>query len=393
MGGSRPLTSLGVLDFSFLVPGPFATMMLADLGADVIRIESPARPDLVRQLEPMVAGTSAWHRVLGRSKRSLSLDLTRDGASAVVERLLRTHDIVLVQTRPGVMDRFGLGYDDLRRQNPAVIYCTLSSFGPVGPRRGDATHDLNALALSGILSYGGPEGCETGLFGVPVADLATAMNAVTGILAAVIQRTHTGEGQAVDVSLADSALAWSAFRSAEHLAAGAEPAWGEGLLTGGSAYGIYSTADGRLLSVGSLEPRFWQRFCDLIGCPDLAVGGHSVATDPHRARRRVAEAVAGRTLAEWTAIFREEDICVEPVLTASEALDDPSVDERGMIAHVPDGSGGFERQVGCPVRFGGSAPAYRHVGAEAGRDRDEILSSIGYSRAEIGAMARSGLFG
>jgi len=393
---SSALSSLRVLDFSTLIPGPFATMVLADLGARVIRVEAPGRPDPLRDLPPGRAGeASAWHGVLGRSKRSIQLDLKNPRGREVVFRLIETHDVVVEQMRPGTMDRLGVGYEALRAANPAVIYCSINSFGSRGPWRDRAAHDVNALALAGVLATGGGWGDEAPCpcpwpLGIQVADLAAAMNAVAGILAAVLHRSQTGEGQRLETSLYTSALMWNLLAASGRLVAGAQSAAGSGLLDGGSRYGVYETADGRHLALGGLEAPIWERFCEAAGRPDLADEPLEPAEPELRAR--VAALIRERTLAEWTGLLAEVDACADPVLAVDEALDRARDVAPEMLVQVGEGDRA-QQQVGNAIRLDGTPVAYRHPGPLPGANRDEILAELGYTAAEIEALGGAGAFG
>ncbi len=316
-----PLASLKVLDFTALLPGPFATMALADLGAAVVRVESPTRPDMVRFLPPFDGDGSAWHAVLNRNKRSVALDLKKPGAAEVVRRLVASggYDIVIEQFRPGVMDRLGVGYEALRAANPALIYCALTGYGQTGPLRDRAGHDINYLALSGALSYSGRASGPPPL-GIQVADVGGgALGALVGLLVAVVQRATTGQGQYVDVSIFDMMVAWQAHLISHSLVAGETPQAESMALNGGRAYDLYATADGRWLSVGSLEAKFWEGFCAAIGRPDLIAPGLSLdAATQAWVKAEVRAAMATRPLAEWLAVFGPLDVCVEPVLSVPE---------------------------------------------------------------------------
>ncbi len=385
-----PLTSLKVLDFTALLPGPFATMLLADLGADVVRVESPTRPDLVRLLPPYDGDTSAWHGVLNRNKRSLALDLKRPAAVAAIARLVAEggYDIVIEQFRPGVMDRLGLGYEALRAANPALIYVALTGYGQTGPLRDRAGHDNNYLALSGALSYSGRRDGGPPPLGIQVADVGGgAMGALVGLLAAVVQRAATGRGQYVDVSMFDLMVAWQAHLAAHFLVGGETPEVEGMALNGGRAYDLYQTADGRWLSVGSIEPKFWQGFCAALGRPDLFAPGLSLdAAQQAWVKAETRAAIAARPLAEWTAVFATLDVCVEPVLTVPEMLDHPQTAARGLVVDVPRPGGGSQRQIANPWRFSGGAAEYRTIGAALGAHTEEVLREAGFAPEEIGAL-------
>lgn len=382
-----PLASLRILDFTTLLPGPFATMTLADMGAAVVRVESPTRPDMVRFLPPYDGDTSAWHGVLNRNKRSLALDLKRPDAVDVIRRLVTTggYDIVIEQFRPGVMDRLGIGYEDLRAANPSLIYCALTGYGQTGPLRDRAGHDNNYLALSGALSYSGRRETGPPPLGIQVADIGGgALGALVGLLAAVVHRAATGEGQFVDISMLDMMLAWQAHLISHYLVAGETPGPEEMALNGGRAYDLYETADGRRLSVGSLESKFWEGFCVAIDRPDLIAPGLSL--DPGEQARVKAEVKAAfltRPLAEWVAVFAPLDVCVEPVLTVPEALAQPHVAARELVVDVPRPGVGAQRQIASPWRFSVGTTDYRHTGAALGAHTVEILRETGFTETEI----------
>ena len=388
-----PLSSLKILDFSTLLPGPFASLLLADMGAEVLRIESPTRMDLVRALPPHVDGVSTSHAYLNRNKRSLALDLKRPEALAVVHRLVQDYDILLEQFRPGVMDKLGLGYEALKAINPRLIYVSITGYGQTGPYRDRAGHDLNYLALSGLASYSGRRDSGPLPLGVQVADIAGgSLHGVIGLLAAVIARQSTGQGQQVDISMTDCAFSLHAMAGAGFLAGGVEPGMENQVLNGGSFYDYYRTRDGRWLSVGSLEPQFMQQFCAVLGRPELASLGLS-PKDQAQLKREITIEVEKHDLAEWQQRFAEVDACVEPVLKLSEAVEHPQLRARGVVTEVPREGRAAQRQIACPIRFSAGLPAARHIGAPAGAHGDEVLRELGYGAAEIAALRASKALG
>jgi alpha-methylacyl-CoA racemase len=393
------LSSLKILDFSTLLPGPFATMLLADLGADVLRVEAPNRPDLVRLMPPYDGDISGWHGALNRNKRSIALDLKRPEAIAIVKQLISPdgggYDIVLEQFRPGVMERFGLGYEALRAVNPRLIYCALTGYGQTGPARDRAGHDLNYLALSGILSHSGRAESGPPPFGVQLADVGGgSFGAVMGLLTAVIHRHHTDEGQFVDISMLDMALAWQTHVASHYLVGGETPQPESLPLNGGSFYDCYKTQDGRYLSVGSLEPKFWQGFCEAIGRPDLIGRGlDQTPANQQALKREIAVVIRERPLTHWIALFAPLDLCVEPVLTLPEAVAQPQAVARGLVVDVPKPGSGTQRQIAHPLKFSAGEARYEGVGTAVGSHTTEILEDLGYTSEQIAALTDSGALG
>jgi alpha-methylacyl-CoA racemase len=392
---TTPLASLNVLDFSTLLPGPFATMFLADLGADVVRIESPHQPDALRFAPPFDGNVSAWHALLNRSKRSMTLDLKKPGASDVVKRLAQTYDIVVEQFRPGVLDRLGIGYEALRAANPRLIYCAITGYGQTGPYRDRAGHDLNYLALSGIASHTGRRDQGPLPLGVQVADVGGgSYNALVGILAAVIHRQQTGAGQFVDISMFDGAVAWNALAASQYFVGGSDPELEGAILNGGSCYDYYRTSDGRYLSVASLEPKFWKGFCEAIDRPDLIeLGGLFDPQTQRHLKSEIQRTIASRTCAEWLGVFARIDVCVEPVLRVSEVAQHPQTQIRGIVVSVPKHDGTSQRQIANPIRLSACQPVYHHIGAALGEHTEAVLLEAGYTELEINALQEAGVIG
>ncbi|OZG72169.1 carnitine dehydratase [Hahella sp. CCB-MM4] len=390
-----PLSGLKILDFSTLLPGPCATMMLADMGAEVLRIESPTRMDLLRVVPPMTGKVSASHAYLNRSKRSVALDLKKAQSKEVIARLLDDYDIVVEQFRPGVMDKLGLGYEQLKEINPRLIYCSITGYGQTGPYRNRAGHDINYLALAGISSYSGRKTSGPPALGIQVADVAGGSHhAVMGILAAVIQRMNTGQGTHIDISMCDAAFTMNHMAMAAHLATGHDPEAEDSPLNGAGGYDYFETSDGRYVSVGALEPQFVQRLCQILDIADLSMLMLSQKPeDCSRVKTALAEAFRQRDLAHWQGVFANEDACVEPVLSLSESVQHPQFVEREMICEVSDGKGHSQRQLASPIRFSGTATRPPFIGAELGEHTHQVLFEAGYTEEQIHAMNDLGLFG
>ncbi|WP_339070075.1 CaiB/BaiF CoA-transferase family protein [Pseudomonas idahonensis] len=386
-----PLASLKVLDFSTLLPGPFASLLLADMGAEVLRIESPTRMDLLRVLPPHDHGVSASHAYLNRNKRSLALDLKRPEALEVIRQLLQDHDIVLEQFRPGVMERLGLGYEALKAINPRLIYVSITGYGQTGPYKDRAGHDINYLALAGLASQTGRRDQGPLPLGIQAADIAGgSLHGVIGLLAAVIARQHSGQGQHLDISMTDCVFSLNAMAGAGYLACGVEPGMEQQVLNGGSFYDYYRSRDGRWLSVGSLEPVFMQQLCQALGRPELAAQGLSPLPEQQRALKQALQIEFEKhDFAQLCQLFAGLDACVEPVLSLAEAVEHPQLQARQLLSQVPREDGSLQTQMACPLKFSDGLPEPRHIGARLGAHSDQVLAELGYSAERIEELRRS----
>lgn len=393
---SVPLTGLRILDFTRLIPGPIATLYLADMGAEVLKIVARSRPEAITLLPPYLPGNdnvSANLAYLGRNKRSMALNLKDFRAREIVHKLVMHYDIVIEQFRPGVMARFGLDYETLRKINPALIYCSVTSYGQAGPLAGKSGHDINYLARSGVMSYSGRKDSGPAPSGIFAADLASGTaNAVIGILAAVIGRNQTGQGQYIDISMTDGMVALNTVSAASCLVDGKSPDYESTLFNGGSLYDYYSTQDGKYMSVGSLEPQFSAEFFRTIGMPDLISSAGLAPNNSGEIKKQIRDIFLTKTQNEWTEIFRNVDACVEPVLTLQEALEDEQIKERGMVVDIDLPQGGSVRQLALPIKFSTYKPQYAGIGVAAGADTKEVLQEFGYTEEQIAEMEKTSLF-
>ncbi len=389
------LDGLRVLDLSRLLPGGFCSLLLADFGADVIKVEDTKAGDYVRWSEPRYPGADATaggaaFLALNRGKRSIRLDLKTPGGRDALLALARGADVLLESFRPGVMDRLGVGYERLREENPRLVYCAITGYGQDGPFAARAGHDTNYLARNGLLDLtGDPDGPPVQSAG-QIADLGGgALMAAFGILAALRERDRSGEGQLVDVSMTDGALSWLAMVAANHLAGGEHPGRGEDQLAGGLiCYRPYRCADG-WVAFGALEPKFWQAWCAGVGREDLADRQFdAVGSDTHR---EVEAIFAQRTRAEWEAFNDEHDCCLEPVLGVREALESELVRAREMVVEVDQPGAGPVRLLGTPVKLSRTpADPARAGGPALGSDTDAVLAEAGYGAEEIAELRDAG---
>jgi alpha-methylacyl-CoA racemase len=364
------------------------------MGATVLKVCSPTRIDLADITPPFINGTklSATTAFLGRGKRSIYLNLKNPRALQIVHKLVADYDVVVEQFRPGVMAKLGLGYDQLKKINPAIIYCSITGYGQTGPMSTKAGHDINYLARSGLMSYSGRKETGPALMGMQIADVASgSYNAIIGILAAVISRKETGKGQYIDISMTDGALAFNSYYGAGVLLDGNEIEREGTWLNGGSLYDFYETKDGQYISFGGLEPQFFAAFCNAINRPDLIPGG--VETENiSKIKPEIQEIIASKTREEWINIFRDVDACVEPVLSVSEALSNEHAKARELIKEVVLPSGDKIRQIANPIKFSETPQAYEEAGVLGGPHTKEIVLELGYSEEEYGKLEMEDVF-
>src|SRR5690554_733839 len=345
--GDLPLSGVTVLDFTTLLPGPLATLMLAEAGADVIKIEKPGGEDM-RAFPPFVGGTSAAFALLNRGKRSIELDLKDAAARERLASMIAGADVLVEQFRPGVMDRLDLGYDAVSALNPRLIYCSITGYGQHGPRAGEAGHDLNYLALTGLLALSCGRGEGTVLPPTQIADIGGgSFPAVTNILLALLQRERTGRGGRIDIAMADAMFTFAVFAYAELGATGRAPEDGAALLTGGSPrYRLYRARDGALIAVGALEEKFWQAFCAAI---DLAPDFRNDRRDPVATTDAVAAIIASRDAADWEPVLAAADCCATRVRTLDEAMADPHFAGRGLFGRTVSSGDGVVPALVVPI--------------------------------------------
>jgi crotonobetainyl-CoA:carnitine CoA-transferase CaiB-like acyl-CoA transferase len=390
------LSGIKILDFTYLLPGPFATMILSDLGAEVLRVESHTRLDMARLAPPYVdkAGTvSCMHAYLNRNKRSIALDLKYEESIAIIKRLIseKGYDVVIEQFRPGAMGRLGLSYETLSGINPGLIYCSITGYGQTGPLRDRAGHDINYLSLAGVMSYSGSKDRGPCLMGIQMADVGSGSNnAALGIMAAIIHRMKTCQGQYIDVSMTDGMFPYHVVSGLGCLVGGTEPGYETEILNGGSLYGFYETSDNKYLSYGGLEPQFLSAFLNALGLssyiPRLMEQGIG-----DEVKQRVREVIRSRDLSHWEDVFKDVDACVDPVLSVKEATMSEHAKARGLVVEVPGPDGTPIPQIAYPIRFSNYKPEYHRAGPSLGQDTSDVLNDLGLSGADIADLKSKGI--
>jgi crotonobetainyl-CoA:carnitine CoA-transferase CaiB-like acyl-CoA transferase len=415
-----PLEGIRVLDLSRLLPGGFCSLLLADFGADVLKVEDTGQGDYIRWAPPYHDGAehsarSAMFLSLNRNKRSIRIDLKSEAGREVLLRLVRDYDVVLESFRPGVLDRLGVGYERMREVNPGIVYCAITGYGQSGPKRDASGHDMNYLGLIGLLGLTGEGNGSPVQAAGQIADLGGgALMAAFGILAALRERdgaptgpsstgphhpaqaeggaarSGSGEGQLVDVSMADGALSWLAMVAGSYFADGVVPRRGEQMLAGSViCYRPYECTDG-WVTLGALEPKFWQAWCRGVGREELIE--KQFEKPGSEAHAQVVEVFESRTRAEWEAFAREHDSCLEPVLDLDEALSSELVREREMVVTLQQpGVAEGVRQLGVPVKLDRTPGEHNRLpGPGLGEHTEEVLRAAGYGEERIAELLESG---
>jgi crotonobetainyl-CoA:carnitine CoA-transferase CaiB-like acyl-CoA transferase len=392
-----PLSDVRVLDLTRLLPGGFCSQLLGDFGADVVKVEDTGMGDYVRWAPPyygdeehQALGTrSALYLSLNRNKRSIRLDLKSDAGRETLLRLAGDFDIVLEGFRPGVLERLGVGYERMREANPALVYCAITGYGQTGPNVQRAGHDMNYLGLVGLLGLTGEPDRRPIQSAGQIADLGGgALMAAFGIMAALHEARRSGQGQLVDVSMADGALSWLAMVAGAYLCDGEPPGRGDGQLTGRFVcYLPYEAADG-YVTMGALEPQFWAHFCAGVDREDLV--SKQFARNGSEEWAEIAEIFRSKTRAEWKAFNDSHDAMIEPVLGVDEALESELVRAREMVVEWEQPAIGPVRQLGVPVKLS-RTPGTVHAPAPAlGEHTREVLAEAGLSAEQIDALLESG---
>ena len=388
------LEDVRVLDLSRLLPGGFCSLLMADLGAEVLKVEDTGMGDYVRWAEPRYEGVehsaaSSLFLALNRGKRSVRVNLKEERGQEVLLRLAREYDVLLESFRPGVLDRLGVGYERLREENPGLVYCAITGYGQDGPYRDRSGHDMNYLGLIGLLGLTGEHDGPPVQPAGQIADIGGgALMAAFGILAALRERDRSGQGQLVDVSMSDGALSWLALVAGRYLCDGEVPRRGQLELAGGLiCYRPYACKDG-WVTLGALEPKFWQAWCRGVGREDLIEKQfEKPGSDAHAEVERV---FLERTRDEWQSFAGEHDCCLEPVLDLGEALDSELVHAREMVVELEQPGTEGVRQLGVPVKLSRTPGRGQGPGPALGEHTDEVLSALGYDDGDIAALKDAG---
>lgn len=399
-GAAAPLSGIKVLDLTKLAPGPFCTMILGDLGADIIKIEEPGAPTGRRAQQAGAAGvqgpaaggfSGSPYNALNRNKKSIALNLKSGPGKEIYIRLAQRADVVVEEYRPGVAKRLGVDYKTLSARNPRLIYCAITGYGQDGPYRDLVGHDLNYIATAGVLSLLGRPGQPPTIPHNLIADYAGGgFHGAIGVLAALVARNQTGRGQYVDISMMDGSLALLAQSFSTFFANGQVPKRGETMLDGAVPnYNIYETRDGNLITIGSLEPWFFANLCRALECEQY-IPHEFDSAKRDEIHRYFAEKFKTKTRDEWFEVLTRSDVCVGRMLTLNEVPDDPQVLARKMIVDVDAPGGQKVKQVGISVKLSDTPGSIRSLAPQLGQHTNEVLTDLGYSQQQIDRWREEG---
>lgn len=390
------LNKVRIVDFSRVLSGPYATLILGDLGADIVKVEEPSEGDATRENRPFVNGQSHYFLSLNRNKRSLGLNLKTAEGKAVARKLAASADVVVENYRPGKMAAFGLDYKTLSEVNPRVIYCSISGFGQDGPLAQTPAYNDVVQGLSGVMSMNGePDGMPVKV-GIPIGDLAAGMFAAMGILAALYERAESGKGKHLDISMLDCLLGMLGYSAGWYFATGKSPHRVGSRHHSIAPVGVFKTADGKHLILAVFITKFWRGFC-------AAAGEERLATDPRFASAQarvdnsaelypiIEEVVARKSLSEWSKLLSVGDVPHAPVLSVGEALEQPYVQHRNMVIEATHPTYGPVKMVGPVIKYRGETPAPATAPPMLGEHSEEVLRSCGYSDTDIARLRASGV--
>lgn len=372
----QALTGIRVLDMSRLLPGPYCTMLLADFGAEVIKIEEPGKGDYSRSFPPFLKDFGYWHLQLNRNKQSVVLDLKSEEGKNIFLELVKTADVVVESYRPGVLKKLGVDYETAAKVNPKIIYCSLSGYGSKGPLAHKADHDLGYLSLAGVTAMSGEAVGAPAIPGVLMADMNAALSAGMSIMIALRHAALTGQGQEIDISLFNVAMNLMPGAASLFFGSGFVAERGNNWLTGAYAnYNIYATADGRYVSVGCLEKKFWRNLCMGLGKEELIDMIDDESNHPYL-KEQLAEAFEQKTMREWEEFFADKDACVTPVLNFKEAVESEQVQANEMVLNVQDDELGEYQQLGFAMKLSKTPAQLNKRAPRLGEDTEKILAQL-----------------
>jgi len=388
-----PLEGMQVLDLSQMLPGGLCTQILADLGADVIKIENPQGGDGFRNAPPRIGANGSFFHILNRNKKSITLNIKKPEGRDIFLKMAAHADVIIENGRPGAMKKMGLAYEDMQSLNSRMVYCSLTGFGQTGPYRERPAHDINILAISGILDLLGEKGRPPIVPPILISGAGGGgINAALCIMAALLRRERTGKGQYLDVSILDGLSPFLALMMSEYFACKKAPVRGESRIGGGHAcYNIYETSDGKFIAIGCLEEKFWDELCRCLKTEDLIKDLTAPLPRQTEMIQELRIIFLRKTREEWLTILDKYDICFSPVNSLPEALDDPHIQHRGLWFQTSHPTDGEIPQQSFPVKFSQDQPELRIPPPLLGEHTQEILKALGYDESAIERLRTTGV--
>lgn len=379
-----PLDGIRILDLSRLLPGPLCTQLLADMGAEVIKIEDHMGGDYSRWFPPKRNKQGINFFPLNRNKKSVKLDISKPEGKEIFLKMAKEADVILETFRPGAMERLGLGYEQVKEVNPSIIYCSLSGYGQDSPYRNLPGHDANYLSIAGVLSTIGTKDGKPVIPGIQIADIAGSYNAAVAILSAVYGKLKNGVGQYVDIALADSAILFQVLSMAQFMYDGVNPQMSNELLASKYAfYDVYQTKDGQYLVSGNFEEKFWLDFLKAIGKEELMKDMFAGEPRQTEVKQEIADVIKTKDRDEWINILKDYDVCTTPVNNYEQALKDPHIVSRGLWFEMDDPVEGKIAQFAYPAKFSTYRPGWRSSPPNIGENSEEIVKALGYTDEQI----------
>lgn len=391
MSSYLPLENIKVLDLTQLLPGPFCSLLLADLGAEVIKVEKPMQGDYARQMAPFIGKESYRFLLRNRNKKSIALNLKTSQAKEIFYTLAKEADVILESFRPGVARRLGVDYETIKKINPGIVYCSISGYGQNGPNKDMPGHDINYVGIAGVLSVTGNKGDKPVLPGIPIADFSSAFFAAYSILAAIIGREKSGKGQYIDVAMTDVVSSLLIVYADSYFAEGKVLQRGDSWMSGGSPYyNIYETKDGRYITIGAVERHFWQRLCKALDREDLTEFQFS-EDKKEEVFKILKEIFITKTQEEWLNSLKEADVPCGAVNTIDDVFSNPQIRHRGLLSETLHPLVGKIKQIKFPVKFSEASTSIRLPPPMLGEHTESILQSLGYKKEKIEEMQKKGI--